>query len=208
MNLLVVFPKVQYYVRKDTDSIRIMRNTFSTVLRSLSDAGVKFSVLAEDALMQVVFKDLDIWYDKVIRVLSDRDVDFVKKYLMDNEELSPMISIVNAATFVDTKADDHIKTPLITEYVTRGGLDAWLVDRTEAVFKHKRYAIDHLLEKQMAVLSFRSNTNMDSCTSIIEKSYMGDGKLYIEVDIESGMQTIRYGGVAIGLDDAKMILSL
>jgi hypothetical protein len=86
--------------------------------------------------------------------------------------------------------------------------EAYINKRIEAYHKRLRSDTDCMLKSKKAVLMFRADNGLDRYTALRETVIQGDGRLCIEVNINSNMAVSYYGGVFIQEEYLPTILAM
>lgn len=205
MNITVVFPKASCYYGKGLDTQRIYHGIFQRYIYMLKEAGCSFEYFLEDTLARDFLTKYGINDAKVISCLSKSDVDFFNNFrdLVDLPQY-----VYSEFQFVDNYAGDVEQKFMVPINLVREDKQQYINKRVEMYRKRIRTATESYLVNKKNVLMFRANNVMDRVPSLKDSIYVGDGKLRVEVDLNSKMAIVYYGGTYLQEEYLPTILSI
>lgn len=206
MKVLVIFPKPQCYALKDMSVQRAYREKFMKYINLLSGHNCAIEVLLEDQLAFDMLNAAQVKPSKVSTCLTKSDLDWIEKY-PEIEELSGRV-YGDYSTAEDATYDANSKHVVPLTTLMKEGKSAYYKARVLAYHKRYRYAIDKHVSNATNVLQFRVDGPMDRSIAVRETVKPGDGRLCIEVGLNTGFVQSYYGGAFIQEEHLPMILSL
>lgn len=205
MKVLVIFPKPQCYTLKDMAIQRTYREKFLKYIKLLSDNGCSLEVLLEDQLAYDMLQMVGVKPYMVSTCITKSDLDWIEKY-PDIEDLSQRVfGDYASANKVLYDADSKFIVPLT---MMKEGKAAYYKARVLAYHKRYRYTIDRYVTDSINVLQFRLDGPMDRSVAVRNTVRDGDGRLCIEVGLNTGFVQSYYGGVFVQEEYLPTILSL
>ena len=205
MNVLVVFPKKECYINKPLSTQRVLREKFVKYLTLLKDAKCGIDILLEDSLAYDFCHELGIKPRVMYTCITNSDLEWIKRY--------PEMGDVSSRILADYPLAEKMVYDSDTKYLVptslmREGTMVYVRKRIDAYHKKYIYAINRLLRDTKNVLQFRVDNNMDRGAAIHTSVTEGDGRLCIEVGLNTGVSTVYYGGTYIQEDLLPTILTL
>lgn len=205
MNVLLVFPKAQCYDNKDDNTQRRYIDVFKKYVKMLDDAGCTLTVQLEDKLAFDVLDVLGISPYRVVTCYSPSDIEFLRMY-SDIEQLSSRLLV--SYTETEKKHYDVEKKYIVDPTLITKGKDVYLKKRIEIYRKRYKEALNKLISEHTNVLQFTVNSMNDRGDAVRTMIRQGDGRLCVEVDLDTGRCFAYYGGAYITEDMLPTILSL
>lgn len=205
MKVLIIFPKPQCYEMKQLSVQRTYREKFMKYIKLLTDNNCTIEVLLEDKLADMMLSMAGIVPDVVSTCLIKSDLDWIEKY-PDIESLDPRVfSGYEAANKVLYDSEKKFLVPLD---VMKEGKAAYYKARVMSYHSRYKYTINRYVADAMNVLQFRLDGPMDRCQAIRNTVSEGDGRLCIEVGLNTGFVQSYYGGAFLQEEYLPTILSL
>ena len=202
MKVNVIFPNKVAYESKDINTQRDFRNTFKEWLEFLVGTKADIYTIYEDEFAHDMLNELNILHkavsimdasDKKFIEFKNADLHIVEDYFLDetpDEVVTPYIrkiDIPNVATYKDKSK--------------------WVEDRLEVARQRLKLSCQWYVNNCDVIVMFMCN-RQNYVKSPKLKSYLGDGKLIVEVHLDTKMIDIVYGGVSIDKETLKTILEL
>ena len=210
MRLTVLTPRVLLDESKlSTDEARSKKAIIDKWFDIIAESNAQVEYLLEDEFMREYVKTRSLENPIISTQLKEEDIVFRKA--IKNTELS-MYSYVSDETlslwdkrFVrKVNLKRSVPIPVLRQFKDK---DTWLQARSDYAVKLHRLRLTEYLRNQEAVLIFRAiRDNM--CPSLKDDVRIGDGRLYIEVDLTNGVASTYYGGQWIQPEYVKTILNL
>lgn len=196
----VVFPKYDSYSLKDLQTRQMMSQIYNSWITRVKEAlKLPFSGFAEDVFLRTLDVTNDYYY-----VTGNADFTFITNNMRDyfsrdyvyvgERKLIPSSIIDENVKRI--KPPDRRKCFDSEEYKTRRG---------NTVHQRVRQSCNDYLKTQNLILYFNAKGN-SFCNSIKNDLQMGDGIIYIEVDLYSGRADITYSGININESELFTIL--
>lgn len=204
MRVTVIFPKWQSYSGKGLDEQRAMNEIYRRYLDMLVNSNCDLEIILEDVQAVEIFKLLGYQYKRIVTCLNTPDLLFLTK--QNNCDAYPdfVFDMHDSADQCDygSAQQGHIDLGLIHE-----DKEKYMAKRIYVYRKRLRYAMDHHMMESKATLVFRLNNANDRVSHVGDLIRVGDGKLYMEVDMTTGSVVSYYGGVYVTEDMLPVILS-
>jgi hypothetical protein len=124
---------------------------------------------------------------------------------MVKEKFTSIVNTWDTAKFVDMHPEEKYPLPLPFKYPN---LNDWKEARISNIEDCIKFAANRYIRESEATVMFRGGGNQDTYSSLLKSIYEGDGRLYIEVDLNTGTVMSYYGGVYVDLDTVKMLVGL
>lgn len=205
MRLTIIFPKEQAYINKPLDVQRIYRNIFMKYLTLAKDSGCTVEYFLEDSLARKFVKEFGIENTKIITAVSGSDVSFFKMY---SDLISLPDYVYSEFSNVENVAGTVEKDYTVPINLVREDRELYIKKRVDVFRKRLRVATDAYLKASKNVLMFRMDNNLDRVTPIRDTVLVGDGRLCIEVNVETGLGVSYYGGTFIPEEYISTIMTM
>ena len=206
MNVLVVFPKAECYVGKSIDVKRIYDNTMNKYIAMLKEAKCSIEYLLEDELAGMMLKDYPCeLVSKYKTCIAPSDIKFFFNYKDAIKFPSYVYEHYDKCESYTYESEAKYTVPI---ELVRESKELYMEKKIEACRKRLRYATDKFIKEHKNVLMFRMDNNTDRCTALRDTIVEGDGRLCIEVNLNSNLAVPYYGGVYIPENHLPTILSL
>lgn len=203
MQVTVVFPKGTVYHSADVNSKSAYITLFRKYVDMLENAGCKVEYCIEDELADDFLEEY--CNKKMVTCIPKTEFAFARQY---REHVQVSDYICNLLDTVECKAPnvtDKFRVPIHLASTDR---EAYFKQRIESFRKKLRYSTDNYLSNSRNVLMFIAGNGRDRCTPVRLGVKQGDGRLVIEVNVDSGIATSYYGGQYITEDYLPTILSM
>lgn len=206
MSVLVVFPRPSVYEGKGIDAQRIMRKSIVKYLTMIKDANVKVEYFIEDRLAHNFIKQVGISNVRLLTSVCQKDSTVINKYplLYDNlpEDYG---TLYNLAEYVAI-GFDSLYIPDFELMLT--DMKSYQSKEVDGYYRRVKEGMQDYINKSMTVFNFRADNNSDRCKKLQDTVVIGDGRLCVDVSLNSNLTTVYYGGVYITEDNIPVILSL
>lgn len=205
MRVLLLLPKPQCYNLKNLSTQRLYKEKFIKYIKLLVDSGCDIEVLLEDQLAFDMLGSMGLSPALVSTCLTKSDLDWINRY-RDIEDFSDRVfGDYNSANKVLYDSESKFIVPLS---VMREGHSVYNKERVMSYHKRYKYTIDRYIADSFNVLQFRLDNSMDRGCSVNSTAKQGDGRLCIEVGVNTGFVSSYYGGAFVQEEHLPMILSL
>jgi hypothetical protein len=205
MKVTVVFPKASCYDGKSLDTQRIYGDVFRKYLNMLSECNCSVEYMLEDKLAGDFLKDFKFKDSKVITCVSQSDIKFFNDY-RDLVDLQP--NVYQEYFNAENNSGVVEKQYTVPINLIRENREEYIRKRVEVYRKRRRVASDILLRSRKAVLMFRADNGTDWVSALRSTIADGDGRLCIEVNINSNGAIAYYGGAYLQEDYLPTVLSM
>jgi hypothetical protein len=205
MKITVVFPKASCYYGKSLDTQRIYSALFKKYLDMLAECNCQVEYLLEDDLAMDFMKDYTFANARIVTCVSPSDIKFFDNY-RDLIDLNSRV--YQAYNSTENYAGEFEKQYTVPITLIREDREAYIDKRVEVYRKRLRLATDAMLKSRKAVLMFRADNGLDKATALRDTVVNGDGRLCIEVNINSNMAVTYYGGTFLQEEYLPTILSM
>lgn len=207
MDILVVFPKAECYVGKSLDTQRIYRATVKKYVSILDEANCNVECLLEDELGRLLLPEMyhiaRLNFNKTC--ISENDITF---FASMQDYLDLPAEIYQEWHGAECYAYDSAKRYTVPIELIREDRNKFMDKKVDVYRKRLRYATDKFIAAHKNVLMFRMDNGTDRATALRETIVEGDGRLLIEVNLNSNMAVTYYGGVFLPETNIKTIISL
>jgi hypothetical protein len=150
-------------------------------------------------------KDYTFANARIVTCVSPSDIKFFDNY-RDLIDLNSRV--YQAYNSTENYAGEFEKQYTVPITLIREDREAYIDKRVEVYRKRLRLATDAMLKSRKAVLMFRADNGLDKATALRDTVVNGDGRLCIEVNINSNMAVTYYGGTFLQEEYLPTILSM
>lgn len=204
MRVLIVCPKIESYALKDTESIRRIRATYKKWIEFIQSSGGILRCFVEDNLACELINDLQIKDVEYLTVMTHGYRVFLDSYKDKTyPEWSRITQMVSDAKLIDISTKDRFPIPLVSQFSSR---EEYNIAKFDQINNATKLAMSRFIKTTGAVLMFRAGGNQNIFSSLLKHMHDGDGKLLMEVDIESGICNSYYGGTYLDNEVVKTII--
>lgn len=205
MKVTIVFPKATSYYGKGLDTQRIYDSTIKKYLGILKDACCPIEYFIEDKLAVDFCNAAGFDQVNILTCISPSDISFFSNY-KDLIELDD--AVYTEYDKVSKQHGDYEKKMTVPITLIREDREQYIQKRVDCFRKRTKAALDDYLKRSKAVLMFRFDNGSDRASSIKDTVYQGDGRLCVEVNLNTNMVLTYYGGTYLTVDNLPTILSL
>ena len=192
-----------------SDASRNMKEVFDKWFDVFFNTGVTIEYFIEDDFSREYLKSKG--YEKVIASSQLHEEDIAFRKSVSDSSLS-ITSLISEKTLKEwdkryvreSLEKRKIPIPILRQYRSR---DEWIAARSDYSVKMQRMRLTEYIKTVEAVAVFRAPSN-NMCPSLKDEVKVGDGRLYLEIDITTGIASAYYGGCWVEADFVKTILSL
>lgn len=202
--MVIIFPKKSFYTSKSLEGQRIARDRVKKYLDLFCQNDIQFTRLLEDELASDFFNEYSI-PAKVITAIQKSDYVFMTQYPDRFDISQDVLAQYNNTELFEYSVEDQFK---VDDNLMFKDLEGYLTKSTDAVRKRHRLVVSKLLERNPSACVFDGNVQTNMCTLPSSIATVGDGKLYIEVELQSNQTRIYFGGVYIPEDEIGNILKV
>lgn len=198
-DVLVTLPKLSSYQYKDKVTKDAIKERFNEWVLWVKERGNGIMFFREDMLAVELYhdsKELDI---KWLSVLNKYDVDFLRNFAMGYPETYNSLESFSCDESYIRKAAEKYKSKTLRQ--CDRDQQVFLLNRLDSINQRIAYAASLVVKDARAVLQFRNNNNFTQSV----KTFLGDGRFYMEVDVVSGVYKAYYGGVALEAEDLDKV---
>lgn len=204
MRVLMVCPKIESYALKDTETIRLMRATYKKWIEFVQQSGGTLRCFIEDNLACEIVKDLQIENVEYLTVMTRGYKVFLDSYKGKvYPEWDRITQMVPDAKLIEVSTKDRFPIPMVSQFTSR---EEYNTAKFEQINNASKLAISRFIKMTNAILMFRAGGNQNTFSSLLKHMHDGDGKLLMEVDLESGICSSYYGGTYLDNEVVKTII--
>ena len=203
--LTLLFPKETSLSGKSLDTQRTYRDIYKKYISMIVEAGCEFEVMIEDTLAHKILNELGVQPSRYITCICPSDYEFSVSFPDVSKIDSVTLSMYGRAECMSKEFEKKIPVP---PDLIRKGREEYMNQRADILRKRVRAATDNLVSTRDCVFMFRMNNNNDRCMAVRDTISLGDGRLCVEIDMNSGLPIAYYGGTYIDGDVLPTVLRL
>lgn len=203
--MLIIFPKIMFYTGKNSDEQRSYERIIKSNLDIVYNAGFKAQILLEDEYARTALARYDNFPVDIKTCICPTDCNFINQY-PEVEELDNQF--FEKYSFTDKICYNVEKDYTVPMTLLKQGKEVYFKKRCDIYRKRYKKAIDTLISRSSYVMQFLINSKCNRGVPVSTTISQGDGRLCIEVHLDSGLFVGYYGGMHIDEDMLKTILTL